>query len=364
MLRYLWEDYHFADSATARSLVRLPTEISDLLKELSTRSKPLGGLRAVAGTLGAGSTNNVRLAFVQLILRSAGLPEDLAHAKFILWLRSSGLETPVAKALKKNDCELLDEVANLNYSVPLAEALLSADPKYGSVANVQEAMRVGFPEITSPTMGQALDFLQQVFGGKDKLPCTLLVVDEVQQFIGEKIQRAMDMQEIAEHCRTKLNQRLLLVGTGQSALNTTPSLQRLQARFAVRVQLSDADVESVIRKTVLRKKPEREPAISKCMSQNQGELARHLQNTRFAYSNDDDKSFVADYPLLPTRRRFWEKVLRNTDHSGTKAQLRSQLQIVFEATRQTAMASEGRSVPRGAGLDPSGSSVVRQKKQR
>ena len=90
MLRYLWEDYHFADSATARSLVRLPTEISDLLKELSTRSKPLGGLRAVAGTLGAGSMNNVRLAFVQLILRSAGLPENLAHAKFILWLRSSG----------------------------------------------------------------------------------------------------------------------------------------------------------------------------------------------------------------------------------------------------------------------------------
>jgi hypothetical protein len=61
---------------------------------------------------------------------------------------------------------LLDEVANLNYPVPLAEALLSADPKYGSVANVQEAMRVGFPQITSPTMGQALDFLQQVLGGK------------------------------------------------------------------------------------------------------------------------------------------------------------------------------------------------------
>src|ERR1039457_5677042 len=341
VLRYLWEDYRFADGATARSLVKLPVEIADLLKELTNRSKPMGGLRAAAGTLGAGSMANVRLAFVQLVLRSAGLPEDLAQAKFILWLRSSGLETPVAKALKQNNCELIEEVVNLNYSVPLAEALLSADSKYGTVANVQEAVRAGFPDITSPTMGQALDFLQQVFGEKGNLPCTLLVVDEVQQFIGEKIQRAMDLQEIAEHCCTKLNQRLLLVGTGQSALNTTPSLQRLQARFAVRVQLSDADVESVIRKTVLRKKPEREPAISKCMSQNQGELARHLQNTRFAYSNDDDKSFVADYPLLPTRRRFWEKVLRNTDHSGTKAQLRSQLQIVFEATRQTAAASVG-----------------------
>lgn len=345
VLRYLWEDYRFADGATARSLVKLPVEIADLLKELTNRSKPLGGMRAAAGTLGAGSMDNVRLAFVQLVLRSACLPEDLAHAKFILWLRSSGLETPVAKALKKNNCVLLEEVANLNYSVPLAEALLTADSKYGTVANVQEAIRTGFPDITSPTMAQTLDFVQQVFGEKGNLPCTLLVVDEVQQFIGEKIQRAMDMQEIAEHCSTKLNQRLLLVGTGQSALNTTPSLQRLQARFAVRVQLSDADVESVIRKTVLRKKPENEPAISKCLDANQGELARHLQNTRFAANQDDDKFFVADYPLLPTRRRFWEKVLRNTDHSGTKAQLRSQLQIVFEATRQTAAASVGTVVP-------------------
>jgi hypothetical protein len=345
VLRYLWEDYRFADGATARSLVKLPVDIADLLTELSNKSKPLGGLRAAAGTLGAGSMDNVRLAFVQLVLRCADLPEDLAHARFILWLRSSGLETSVAKALKKANCDLREEVKDLNYSVPLAEALLSAEPKYGTVANVQEALRTGYPDVTSPTMGQALDFLRQVFGEKGNLPCTLLVVDEIQQFIGENIRRAMDMQEIAEHCSTMLNQRLLLVGTGQSALNTTPSLQRLQARFDVRVQLSDTDVESVIRKTVLRKKPEQEPAIAKCLDANQGEVARHLQNTRFAANHGDDEFFVADYPLLPTRRRFWEKVLRNTDHSGTKAQLRSQLQIVFEATRQTAPASVGTVVP-------------------
>lgn len=345
VLRYLWEDYRFADGATARSLVKLPAEIADLLKELSNRSKPLGGLRAAAGTLGAGAMDNVRLAFIQLVLRAAGLPENLAQAQFILWMRSSGLEAKVEGALKRQKRELDREVLSLKLSIPLADALVSADPKYATAANAQAAIRAEYPDITSPTMGQALDFLQQVFAEKGNLPCTLLVVDEVQQFIGEKIQRAMDLQEIAEHCCTKLNQRLLLVGTGQSALNTTPSLQRLQARFAVRVQLSDADVESVIRKTVLRKKPEHESAISKCMDANQGELARHLQNTRFAANHDDDKFFVADYPLLPTRRRFWEKVLRNTDHSGTKAQLRSQLQIVFEATRQTAADSVGTVVP-------------------
>jgi hypothetical protein len=345
VLRYLWEDHRFEDGATARSLVRVPAEITDLLTELTNRSKPLGGLRAAAGTLGAGAMDNVRLAFIQLLLRAAGLPENLAQARFVLWLRASGLEPKVTEVLDGQNRELLREVANLKLSTPLADALVAADASYGTAANAQEAIRAEFPDVSSPTMSQALEFVQHVFGQEGSLPCTLLVVDEVQQFIAEKIQRAMDVQEIAEHCCTSLNQRLLFVATGQSALNSTPSLQRLQARFAVSVQLSDTDVESVIRKTVLRKKPEKEASISSCLDGHHGEIARHLQDTRFAASHDDEKHFVADYPLLPTRRRFWEKVLRNTDHSGVKAQLRSQLQIVFEATRQSAAAPVGTVVP-------------------
>ncbi len=345
VLRYLWEDTQFADGATARSLVTLPSEITDLLTELSNRSKPLGGLRAAAGTLGAGSMDNVRLAFIQLVLRAAGLPENLAQAKFILWLRSSGLEAKVEAALKQQNRQLAREVLSLKLSMPLAEALVSAEPKYATAANAQAAIRDQFKDNNSPTVHDALDVVKQIFGHSGQIPCTLLVVDEIQQFIGDKIQRANDVQEIAEHVCTDLGSRLLLIGTGQSALNTMPSLQRLQARFAVKVQLSDTDVESVIRKTVLRKKPEQESAITACMEANQGELARHLQNSRLAATHEDEKFFVADYPLLPTRRRFWEKVLRNTDHSGTKAQLRSQLQIVFEATRQTAAAAVGSVVP-------------------
>jgi len=346
VLRYLWEDYRFEDGATARALVTLPAEIVAMLTELSNRAKPLGGLRAAAGTLGAGSMDNVRLAFIQLVLRAAGLPENLAQARFILWLRASGLDAKVQAALKQQNRDLAKEVLSLKLSVPLAEALVSAEPKYATAANAQAAIRDQFKDNSSPTIDDALDIVRQIFGQGGKLPCTLLVVDEIQQFISDKVPRAHDVQEIAEHVCTDLNSRLLLVGTGQSALHgATPALQRLQARFAVKVQLSDTDVESVIRKTVLRKKPEQESSIAKCLEANQGELARHLQNTRLAATHDDDQFFVADYPLLPTRRRFWEKVLRNTDHSGTKAQLRSQLQIVFEATRQTAGANLGTVVP-------------------
>jgi hypothetical protein len=345
MLRYLWEDYPFPDGATARSLVRLPAEVSDLLTELTNRSKAYGGLRAAAGTLGAGAMDNVRLAFAQLILRAAGLPETLAQANFLLWLSREGLRAKVEEALRRKNRDLAKEVRHLMISTPLAEALLEAQPKYGTVANAQAALRAEFPDSTSPTITETLDVVRQVFSKQEKLPCTLLVVDELQQFIGEKIQRAMDVQEIAEHCCTQLDSRLLLVGTGQSALSTTPSLQRLQARFVVRVQLSDADVESVIRKTVLQKKPEREANIRKSIEANQGEVSRHLQNTRLVATHADEPSYVPDYPLLPTRRRFWEKVLRNTDHSGTSAQLRTQLKIVFDATRETAEKPVGTVVP-------------------
>ena len=266
VLRYLWEDYRFDDGATARSLVRLPAEVADLLTELSTRSKACGGLRAAAGTLGEGSMANVRLAFVQLILRAADLPENLAQANFALWLRSQGIEEKVAEFLKKQKKDLPREIASLRLSTSLAEALVSADASYGTAANAQAAIRAQFPDITSPTIAETFDLIKKIFGTGGKLPCTLLVVDEIQQFIGEQIQRANDIQEIAEHCCTDLDNRLLLVGTGQSALNTTPSLQRLQARFAVRVQLSDSDVEGVIRKTVLRKRPEREADITTVMA--------------------------------------------------------------------------------------------------
>jgi len=170
VLRYLWEDYHFADGATARSLVTLPTEITDLLTELSTRSKPLGGLRAAAGTLGAGSMDNVRLAFIQLVLRAAGLPENLAQAKFILWLRSSGLEAKVEAALKKQKRQLGREVLSLKLSIPLADALVSADPKYATAANAQAAIRDQFKDNNSPTLDDALDVVKQIFGHDGQLP--------------------------------------------------------------------------------------------------------------------------------------------------------------------------------------------------
>ena len=336
MLRYLWVDYRFPDGASARSLARLPNALADLFVELSNRSRQFGGLEAAAGTLGAGTMDNVRLAFIELLLRAKRMPEKLGPARFLLWLQKEGLMDKVETFLKKQKRSLPTEIKDFYVSIPLAEALVAAEGKYGSASAAQKAMREAFPENKSPTIDETLSIIRQVFGHDGQLPCLLIVVDEVQQFIGDKIARANDVQEIAEHVSADLDGRVLLVGTGQSALNTTPSLERLQARFRIKVPLSDSDVENVIRKTVLAKKPEHIATINRALEKNQGEISRHLQNTRLAVRDSDDAVLAADYPLLPTRRRLWERILRNTDSSGTTAQLRTQLKIVFDAARETA----------------------------
>ena len=345
MLRYLWVDFAFPDGATARSIARLPRGVKDLFLELTNRSKRFGGLQASAGTLGAGNMDNVRLAFLQLIFRAVDLPENLAGARFVLWLQDRKLLDKVRAHLKSKKHDPDKEIRNFFVSTALAEALVAVDSSYGDTKNAQAAVRAQFPIGVSPTMDDTLQVIRQIFSENGELPCTLIVVDEIQQFIGDKVQRAMDVQEIAEHCCRGMDSRLLLVGTGQSALTGTASLSRLQARFTIKVPLSDTVVENVIRQTVLAKKPEKIEAIKKSIEANSGEVSRHLHNTRLATNNADEQWYAADYPLLPVRRRFWERVLRNVDASGTTAQLRTQLKITFDAARQSADKPLGDVVP-------------------
>jgi hypothetical protein len=294
MLRYLWVDYKFSDGASARSLARVPTNINDLFVELNNRGRQYGGLKAAVGTLGEGSPDNIRLAFLQLIFRANGLPENLAAAKFVLWLRENNIWDKVTSHLKAKKKIPDQEIKNFYVSSHIAEALFACDSTYGSATKAKEALRAQFPVSNSVTIDEALTLIRAIFGNDGKLPCTLIVVDEVQQFIGDKVERGMDVQEIAEHCCTKLDGRVLLVGTGQSALTSAANLGRLQARFTIKVPLSDADVEKVTRQTVLAKKPERFADIKKVI-----DTKRSWRSVRWC--NGSGVVFSRD-PAGPSRR--------------------------------------------------------------
>ena len=163
-----------------------------------------------------------------------------------------------------------------------------------------------------------------------------MVLDELQQYIGQDAEKTNAVQEIVQSIQSHFGSLVLFVAAGQSALGSHPMLQRLQARFTVRVEFQDTDVDEVVRQVILRKKPDRVPELRAALEKVSGEISRHVQGTRLASTDDDAKDLVADYPLLPTRRRFWEHVLRAIDTGGTSAQLRTQLRTVQEAARAVA----------------------------
>jgi hypothetical protein len=338
MFRHLWVDTRFADGTTARGLVRLPHEAQDFLCELDTLGKRCGGLHAASGTLPSGGGESVRLVVLSIILASKGLPESLPQAQFCMWLQKNGIFDRVKATVEAAGKEFFGELHDLYVSPVLAKAVLDADPDFAAdLKQARAALRVQFPGVKDISTNEFIRVVREVLSVDGQIPCTVIVLDEIQLFIGTDPGRSTDVQEVAEALCKQLDSRVLLIGAGQTALaGNLPLLQRLVGRFTIPVELSDSDVETVTRRVVLAKKADKRKAIEDTLNTHAGEIARQLAGTRIAACVEDRDISVDDYPLLPIRRRFWEHVLRAVDIPGTASQLRTQLKIVHEAVRQTA----------------------------
>lgn len=336
MLRHLWVDTKFPDTGeTARGLAHLPAEVKELLKELDTLGTRFGGLHAAAGALPAGGGLNVRLAVLGIVFRSKGLPESLPQAQFCLWLKKEGIFDKVRRSVEAAGKDFLKELNDLYVSPLIAKAVLAADLDFAAdEKKAREALRAQFPRRETITDGEFIALMREVLEGKGKVPCTLVVLDEIQLYIGDSPQRSLDVQMVAEALCKQMDSRVMLVGAGQTALaGSDPLLQRLRDRFKISVELSDSDVETVTRRVVLAKKADKRKVIEDTLEANAGEVDRHLAATKIGPREEDKRVRVDDYPLLPVRRRFWERVLRSIDVQGTAAQLRTQLRIVHDAVR-------------------------------
>lgn len=272
VLEYLWLDVTMPSGKKARDLVTLPDEVKDHLTELSTAGKRLGGLWSAAGTLAAGKNDAVYLAFLSVLFGSAGLPEQYPLARFMIWAIENSYVDAVQSAVEAAGKTLDEEVHDLYVSPLIGKALLDVDPTLGeSVKEVRDLLVAQFPPLAKDIdLPEALDVVEKVLKLQSttpgKLPLTLVVLDEMQQYIGDDNQKALDVQLIVEGCKDRFNSQVVIVATGQSALTATPTLQKLTDRFPVQVALSDTDVESVVRQVILRKKPEHIASLSGSVS--------------------------------------------------------------------------------------------------
>lgn len=351
MLTHLWQDTQFPDGSTARSLVPvLPSDLQDLFRELDTAGKRTGGLLAAAGSLPSGIADQVRLTVLSIILSATGLPKSYPQARFCLWLHANGHYEDVRRAVEASGKDFDRELNNLYVSPILSKAVIKSVPGFAnSEAEAKQLFKAEFPpQTTDITTEQFLAVAKEALlrvGKNGRIPCTVLVLDEVQQYIGQSNDRSVLITEVAEAVSKQMDSQVMIVAAGQSALTDMPLLQKLMDRFTIRVPLSDAEVETVTRKVLLLKKANASTNVKKVLEDHAGEISRQLQGTGVGEVSEDRKYIVDDYPLLPVRRRFWEHCFRQIDAAGTQSQLRSQLRIVHDAVAKIASRDLGTVVP-------------------
>lgn len=351
MLCHLWQDTAFPDGATARAIVPdMPEDLRALLRELDTAGRRGGGLLAAAGSLPSGTTDQVRLTILGILLRAVGLPEQYPPARFCLWLHTQGYFDKVKKSVETAGKVFDKELNNLYVSGPIAKALLTCDKDFASnEAEARQTLKANFPpiarDITTEEFLSAVKDILKLHGRDGRAPCLLLILDEVQQYIGDSNDRSVLVTEVAEAVSKQLDSQVMIVGAGQSALTDVVLLHKMLDRFTIRVPLSDAEVEQVTRKVLLHKKPTSVAEVRKLLDANAGEISRQLQGTRIGEVVEDRAVIVEDYPLLPVRRRFWENCFRQIDAAGTHSQLRSQLRIIYDAIKKISGKSLGAVVP-------------------
>jgi hypothetical protein len=350
MLCHLWTNTTFADGATARALAPdLPADLIADLRELDNHGRKIGGgVFAVSGTMPEGSGESARLTVLGIIFRGCGLPTAYNQAKFCLYLRDKGYYDKVESHVRAAGRDFRRELTDLYVSPHIRRALLVSDPGLGDEKEVRELLRSQFPNQTDVDTAEFVRVAAEVlrFQGKGEIPLTAIILDEVQHYIGDDKDRSREITELTEALNKQMGSRVLIVAAGQNALSTdTPQFAWLRDRYTIRVELSDADVETVTRKVLLAKKPESVAALDADLKKNSGEIERQLVKSGIGPNTRDRDLLVSDYPILPTRRRFWEAALRAVDPTGSSSLLRTQLRITHEALRQVAEEVVGHVVP-------------------
>jgi hypothetical protein len=347
-LGHMWANTEVFPGKRARDLVlELPDEVKAQFRELDTLAARSGKpLMVASGAMPSGAKDAVRKTVLAILLKAVGMPEKVPQARFCFWLREKGYLDAVRSEVEAEGSRWLEELDELYVSPLIAGAVLKQDPDYAAGnREARDVIRQQYPnsdsDITTAEFVQLARKALAPDGGE--LPHTMLVLDEVQQYIGDSNDRATDFVEVAEALQTELDSRVMLVASGQSALSSeTPQLQKLKDRFRVTVQLSDTDVETVIRKVILQKRADAQADVQQVLEANAGEVSKQLEGSLIKERSEDRQVAVADYPLLPTRRRFWEECFRSVDVAGTNSQLRSQLRIIFDAVKDIAEEDLGR----------------------
>src|SRR6056297_634882 len=154
-------------------------------------------------------------------------------------------------------------------------------------------------------------------------------VDELGQFIAERINLMTNVQSIAETLKAQCKGRAWIIVTAQEDMQTvigdygkqqSNDFSKIQDRFKIRIKLKSSDVEEVIQKRLLEKNPTAVKILTR-----QYEIDQQDFNTLFSFTDGTRtyKNYTsADqyyklYPFIPYQFKLFQAALKSlSDHNA------------------------------------------------
>src|SRR5690606_20187001 len=114
-------------------------------------------------------------------------PAAYNQARFCLYLRDKGYFEKVEAYVRNAGKDFNRELTDLYASPLIRRALTACDPGLGDEREVRELLRLQFPNKTDISTEEFVSLAREALQipGKGQLPLTVIVLDEIQHYIGD-----------------------------------------------------------------------------------------------------------------------------------------------------------------------------------
>jgi len=154
-------------------------------------------------------------------------------------------------------------------------------------------------------------------------------VDEVGQYIADNVKLMTNLQTIAESLATKCRGQAWIIVTSQEDMNTVVGemghqqgndFSKIQARLAIRMKLTSADVAEVIQKRLLMKNEDGIRQLTDIYHEeyNNFKTLFDFADGSITYRNFRDRDhFIHSYPFIPYQFALFQSAIQNlSQHSA------------------------------------------------
>lgn len=172
----------------------------------------------------------------------------------------------------------------------------------------------------------------------------VFLADEVGQFIGDDVNRMLNLQTIVEELGAQTHGKAWVIVTSQQAIDQVTDningqdFSKIQGRFKTRISMSSANVDEVIKKRILQKNDNSTQRLEELYTDN-----RHSINNKIDFDSgikrpkyDSPESFAVNYPFVPYQFNLLQDVLNAIRLHGSDGKHLSEGERSMLATFQEA----------------------------